>query len=54
MYWGQIESSTYDAITGLLVSQTDISGDVYTYTYDGFGKIKTKSQKICYGKYRYD
>ena len=34
---GQIESSTYDAITGLLVSQTDISGDVYTYTYDGFG-----------------
>lgn len=46
---GQIESSTYDAITGLLVSQTDISGDVYTYTYDGFGKIKTKSQKSATG-----
>ena len=33
----------------MLVSQTDISGDVYTYTYDGFGKIKTKSQKSATG-----
>lgn len=42
-YWIIANSSIYDPVSGLLSSQTDISGDKSTYTYDGFGKIKTQS-----------
>ena len=40
---GQVESFIYDPVSGLLSSQTDIAGDESTFTYDGFGKIKTQS-----------
>ena len=40
---GQVESFVYDPVSGLLSSQTDIAGDESTFTYDGFGKIKTQS-----------
>ena len=41
---GQVTTSVYDPVSGLLSSKTDINGDVTSYTYDGFGKIKTMSQ----------
>lgn len=41
---GQTESFVYDAVSGMLSSLTDVNNDVSTYTYDGFGKIKTRSQ----------
>lgn len=41
---GLITTSVYDPVSGLLSSKTDINGDVTSYTYDGFGKIKTMSQ----------
>ena len=41
---GQVTTSVYDPVSGLLSSKTDIKGDVVSYTYDGFGKIKTMSQ----------
>ena len=40
---GQVESFIYEPVSGLLSSRTDINGDKSTYSYDGFGKIKTQT-----------
>ena len=40
---GNVESNTYDTANGLLLSTTDRNGSTFNYTYDGSGKIKSKS-----------
>lgn len=40
---GQIESFTYEPVSGLMSSHTNINGEKSTYIYDGFGKIKTQT-----------
>ncbi len=40
---GNVESNTYDTANGLLLSTTDRNGSTFNYTYDGLGKIKSKS-----------
>lgn len=46
---GQVESFIYEPVSGLMSSHTDINGDKSTYTYDGFGKIKTQTSSSSPG-----
>lgn len=46
---GQTESFTYDDLTGLLGSKTNINGEVETYKYDGFGKVKEQIKSSMSG-----